>query len=78
LKKTGGFFFEISSFLGNRGNNVFRKFSSSLFQYSERTITSIETNDTSAKSPGSQLLFDTLKVGMASSGGRHALSPRKA
>ena len=52
--------------------------SSSLFQFSEETIASTKTNDTSAESPGFQLLFDTLKVGVALSGGRHALSPRKA
>ena len=52
--------------------------SSSLFQFSEETIASTKTNDTSAESPGFQLLFDTLKVGVALSGGRHALSPQKA
>ena len=77
-KRLEDFFFEISSFLGNRGNDIFQKFSSSLFQYSERTIASTETNYTSAESPGFQLLFDTLKVGVALSGGRHALSPQKA
>ena len=66
------------SFLGNRGNNHFRNFFSSLFQYSERTIATTETNNTSEESPRSQLSFDALKVGVASSGGRHALSPRKA
>ena len=34
---------------------LFWKKISSLFKYSERTIASTETNDTSAKSPGSQL-----------------------
>ena len=54
-----------------------KKKSSSLFQFSEETIASTETNYTSAKSLGSQLYY-TLKVGVASSGGRHALSPQKA
>ena len=45
--------------------------SSSLFQFSEETIASTKTNDTSAESPRFQLLFDTLKVGVALSGGRH-------
>ena len=53
------------------------KKTSSLFQFSEGTITSTETNDTSAESPGSQLFFEILKVGVASSGRRHARSPRK-
>ena len=52
--------------------------SSSLFQFSEETIASTKTNDTSAESPGFQLLFDTLKKGVALSGGCHALSPQKA
>ena len=51
---------------------------SSLFQYSERTMNSTETNDTSAESPLFQLFFETLKVGVALPGGRHALRPRKA
>ena len=55
-----------------------KKEPSSGFQYSERTINTAETNNTSAESPGSHLFFDTLKVGLALSGGRHALSPRKA
>ena len=54
------------------------KKTSSLFQFSEGTITSTETNDTSAESPRSQLFFEILKVGVASSGRRHARSPRKA
>ena len=41
------------------------KKTSSLFQFSEGTIASTETNDTSAESPGSQLSFGTLKVGVA-------------
>jgi hypothetical protein len=57
---------------------LIQKFSSSLSQYSEGTIKSTETNDTSAESPGSQLQFDTLKVGVALSVGHHAVSPRKA
>ena len=41
------------------------KKTSSLFQFSEVTIASTETNDTSAENPGSQLSFGTLKVGVA-------------
>ena len=48
------------------------------FNFLKKTIASTKTNDTSAESPGFQLLFDTLKVGVALSGGRHALSPQKA
>ena len=61
-----------------KNDEISKKKSSSFFQFSERTIASTETNDTSAESPGSQLLFDILKVGVASSGGHHALPPRKA
>ena len=39
------------SILGNRENNLFRIFFSSLFQYSERTIIGTKTNDTLAESP---------------------------
>ena len=46
-----------------------KKKSSSLFQFSEETIASTKTNDTSAESPGFQLLFDILKEGVACSGG---------
>ena len=56
---------------------IIKNISSSGFPFSERTITSTETNDTSAKSPWFQLSFGTLKVGVALSGGRHALSPWK-
>ena len=56
LKKAREFFFcKFHNCLGNRGNKLLRKFSSSVFQYSERTISSTETNDTSAESPWSQL-----------------------
>ena len=34
---------------------IIKNISSSVFQYSERTINSTETNDTSAESPGFQL-----------------------
>ena len=54
-----------------------KKKSSSLFQFSERTIASTQTNDTSAESPGSQLSFATLKVGVALPWSCHALSPKK-
>jgi hypothetical protein len=57
---------------------IIKNISSSAFQFSERTITTTETNNASAESPEFQLVFDTLKVGVALSGGRHALSPRKA
>ena len=55
-----------------------KNISSSGFPFSEKTITSTETNDTLAKSPWFQLSFGTLKEGVALSGGRHALSPWKA
>ena len=57
---------------------IIENISLSVFQFSEITITTTETNYTSAESPGYQLLFDILKVGVVLSGGRHALSPRKA
>ena len=44
----------------------------------EKTIACTETNNTSAESPGSQLSFAALKVGVALSWSCHALSPRKA
>jgi hypothetical protein len=44
---------------------LFRKLSSSLFQYSERTIATTETNDTSEESSGSQLFADGIFEGMA-------------
>ena len=55
-----------------------KKKSSSLFQFSEETIASTKTNDTSAESPGSQLSFAALKVGVALPWSCHALPPRKA
>ena len=61
-----------------KNDEISKKKSSSLFQFSERTIASTQTNDTSAESPGSQLSFATLKVGVAVPWSCHALSPRKA
>jgi hypothetical protein len=56
---------------------VFRKFSSNLFLYSERTIASTETNDTSEESSDTQL-FGTGKFGgVALSGRLHAHLPQK-
>ena len=49
---------------------------SSAFQYPEKTNAVTETNNKSGESPLSQLQFDTLKVGMAFSGGYHALLPK--
>ena len=77
-KRLEGFFLNFIIFMKSRIFFFFLKFSSSLFQYSESTIPSTVTYDTSAESPWSQLYFDTLKMGVASSGGRHASSPRKA
>ena len=42
----------------------FEKKISSLFQYSDRTVASTETNDTSAESLGSQLFLDRKGRGM--------------
>ena len=78
LEKTKGvFFFKFHHFYEIAEIIFFQKFSSSFFQYSERTIASTETNYTSAESPVSQLKFGTLKVGVAWSGSRHTPSPRK-
>ena len=63
-------------FLENRGNNLFQKFSSSLFQYSERSIASTLTNDTSAER--SFIWHPESGCGIALSGRRHARSPWKA
>ena len=61
-----------------KNDEISKKESSILFLFSERTIASTQTNDTSAESPGSQLSFATLKVGVAVPWSCHALSPRKA
>ena len=55
----------------------FRKNFSSLFQYSERTIDSIETNDTSTESTDTQLSGAGKSEGVALSRGLHAHLPRK-
>ena len=56
---------------------LFRKFSPSLFQYSERTIASTETNDTSEESSDTQLFGAGKSEGVALSGGLHAHLPQK-
>ena len=56
---------------------VFWKFSSSLFLYSERTIASTETNDTSEGSSDTQLFGAGKSGGVALSGGLHAHLPQK-
>jgi hypothetical protein len=45
------------------------------FQFSERTIASIESNNTPAESPWFQLSFEILKLGVTLSGRRHARLP---
>ena len=55
----------------------FRKFSSSLFQYSERTIASTETNNTSTERSDTQLFGAGKCEGVALSGGLHAHLPQK-
>ena len=51
---------------------LFRKFSSSLFQYSERTIANTETNDTLEESSDIQLFRARKFRGVALSGGLDA------
>ena len=53
-KRQEGFSFKFHHFYEIAEIIFFLKFSSSLFQYSERTIASTETNYTSAESPGPQ------------------------
>jgi hypothetical protein len=52
--------------------------SSSLFQYSGRTIASTETIETSNECSNTQLYGARKFEGMASSGGGHAYLPQKA
>ena len=59
------------------GITLFRKFSPSLFQYSERTIASTETNDTSEESSDTQLFWAGKSGGVALSVGLHAHLPQK-
>ena len=78
LKNTGGnIFFKFSSFWEIAEITVFWKFSSSLFLYSERTIASTETNDTSKESSDTQLCGAGKSGGVALSGGLHAHLPQK-
>ena len=55
----------------------FQKKISSLFQYSERTIASTETNDTSTESSDTQLFGAGKSKGVALSGELHAHLPQK-
>jgi hypothetical protein len=50
----------------------FQKKISSLFQYSDRTVASTETNDTSTESSDTKLFADGKSEGRALSGGLHA------
>jgi hypothetical protein len=78
LKNAGGnIFFKFSSFWEIAEITVFWKFSSSLFLYSERTIASTETNDTSEGSSDTQLFGAGKSGGVALSGGLHAHLPQK-
>ena len=64
LEKSRGFFFW--NFI------IFKNFPPTFFNILKRTIASTETNNTSAESPWSQLLFDFLKKGLARSWWCHA------
>ena len=55
----------------------FQKKIISLFQYSERTIASPETNDTSTERSNTQLFEAGKSKGVALSGGLHAYLPQK-
>ena len=71
LKKAGGIFFSKWYYFEKIAKIIsFRKKFSSLFQYSERTIDSIETNDTSTESTDTQLFGAGKSEGVALSGGR--------
>ena len=63
--------------LRNCGNNLFRKFSSSLFQYSEGTIDSTETNDNSEERSKTQLFAAGKFKDVTLSGECHASLLRK-
>ena len=67
---------KIISAISQNGEN-YKNISSSLFQYSERTNDSTETNNTSAESSWSKLFENRKFRGVALLGGRHALLPRK-
>ena len=56
---------------------LFRKLSSSIFQYSERTINSTETNDTSEEISDTQLFATGKFEGVALSGGCYVSLPGK-
>ena len=49
-----------------------KNISSSFFQYSDRTVASTETNDTSTESSDTKLFADGKSEGVALSGGLHA------
>ena len=55
----------------------FQKKISSLFQYSDRTVASTETNDTSTESSDTQLFAARKFKGVAFLGGLHAHLPQK-
>ena len=69
--------FKFSSFWEIAEITVFWKFSSSLFLYSERTIASTETMNTSEGSSDTQLFGAGKSGGVALSGGLHAHLPQK-
>ena len=54
-----------------------KNISSSFFQYSYRTVASIETNDTSTESSDTKLFADGKFECVALSGGLHAHLPQK-
>jgi hypothetical protein len=55
----------------------FQRKNSSLFQYSDRTVASTETNDTSTESSDTKLFVDGKSEDVALSGGLHANLPQK-
>ena len=78
MKKAGGFFFSKWYYLEKIAKIIsFRKKISSLFQYSERTIASPETNNTSKERSDTQLFGAGKFEGGALSGGLHAHLPQK-
>ena len=78
LKKAGGIFFSKWYYFEKIAKIIsFRKKFSSLFQYSERTIASPETNNTSKERSDTKLFGAGKLEGKALSGGLHAHLPQK-
>ena len=60
-----------------QSNIISKNISSSFFQYSDRTVTSTETNHTSTESSDTQLYGAGYFEGVALSGGLHEHLPQK-